>query len=112
MAETTRLQQLSKFLEGSPNDPFILFAIAKEYEKFNDDANALLYYNKVNAADADYVGLYYHLGKLYERKEEFLTAFRIYQTGMEVAKRVGDQHAFNELAGAKLELGDDENDFM
>ena len=106
---TPRLQQLYKFLEGSPDDSFILFAIAKEYEKIGDKEKALAYYLKLKVLDPNYVGTYYHLGKLYESKEDFSTAFFTYKDGMVVAKKIGDQHAFSELAGAKLGLGDDED---
>ncbi len=104
---TERLKQLQNFLEASPDDSFILFAIAKEYEKANDLDTALAYYLKLNTSDPDYVGLYYHLGKLYELKEDLDTAVLTYQNGMEVAKKQGDKHALSELAGAKLNLVDD-----
>lgn len=106
---TARLQQLYKFLEGSPNDSFILFAIAKEYEKIGNKVKALDYYLKLKALDPDYVGTYYHLGKLYESNEDFRTAFFTYKDGMMIAKKMGDQHALSELAGAKLGIGDDED---
>lgn len=108
---SNRLQQLQNFLEASPNDSFILFAIAKEYEKMNDQEAALQQYLKLQAADPEYVGLYYHLGKLYERKEELDTAVSTYKKGMEIAKKQGDQHALSELAGAKLNLVDDDDEF-
>lgn len=106
---TPRLKTLLNFLEESPNDSFITFAIAKEYEKMGDQQQALASYLKLKENDPNYVGLYYHLGKLYEQLDEIETAFFTYKKGMEVAKSAGDQHAFNELAGAKLYLGDDDD---
>ena len=104
-----RLQQLFSFLKNSPGDSFINFAIAKEYENLGDDKNALKYYLQLVTNDANYVGTYYHLGKLYEKSEDFEKAFSTYKEGMKIAQAQGDQHAFNELAGAKLNLGDDED---
>ena len=104
-----RLEQLLGLLKNSPNDSFINFAIAKEFEGLDDDENALKYYLQLVAEDVNYVGTYYHLGKLYEKMEEFETAFSTYKDGMQIAKSQGDQHAYNELAGAKLNLGDDED---
>lgn len=104
-----RLEQLKGFLANSPDEPFILFAIAKEYESLDDTTNALEYYQKIETAAPDYVGLYYHLGKLYEQLGEDHKAFFTYKKGMEVAKNAGDQHSLSELAGAKLELGDDDD---
>lgn len=106
---STRLSQLFNFLESSPNDSFILFAIAKEYEKLGDNENALKYYLKLTENDPNYVGTYYHLGKLYEQNDEIKTAFFTYKKGMEIAKKAGDRHALSELAGAKMELGDDDD---
>ncbi len=104
-----RLQQLMGFLETMPNDAFILFALAKEYEGLENWEKALEYYLRLTNEQSDYVGTYYHLGKLYERLDKIPTAFQTYKAGMNVAKKAGDQHALSELAGAKLELGDDED---
>ncbi len=104
-----RLQQLFSLLKNSPNDSFIIFAIAKEYEGLGDDKNALKYYLQLVEKDVNYVGTYYHLGKLYEKMEAFEKAFSTYKDGMNIAKSLGDQHAYNELAEAKLNLGDDED---
>jgi len=106
---SNRLTQLFNFLEGSPNDSFILFAIAKEYEKLKNTEKAFEYYLKLTGIDPDYVGTYYHLGKLYEEQQDFRTAFFTYKKGMDAAKKAGDQHALSELAGAKLSLGDDDD---
>lgn len=105
-----RLEKLLQFLEENPGDNFILFAIAKEYEKTGNDDEALRYFEQLRAENESYVGLYYHLGKLWERKSEPAKAFKTYTRGMEIARRAGDQHALSELAGARLILGD-EDDF-
>jgi tetratricopeptide (TPR) repeat protein len=99
-----RLQTLQGLLEESPDDPFLLFAIAKEYEKRSDDDQALTYYRQLHQSAPDYVGLYYHLGKLYERQEHWEQALDTYKAGMEVARKAGDQHALSELAGARMNL--------
>lgn len=101
-----RLKQLQSFLEASPEDSFILFAIAKEYEKLKDQEAALQQYLKLRELDPEYVGLYYHLGKLYEQQAAEAQAVEAYEAGMVVAKKQGDQHALSELAGAKLNLVD------
>ena len=107
--ESDRLKQLYSFLENSPEDAFLQFAIAKEYEQLGIEDKALDFYQKLLDTQADYVGTYYHLGKLYEKKEAFDKAFYTYKQGMLIAKKIGDQHALNELAGAKLNLGDEED---
>ena len=107
--QPTRLERLKDFHDASPKDTFVLFALAKEYEKMGDEQAALAHYLKTLEVDENYVGTYYHLGKLYEGMGKPATAFSTYKKGIEVAKLVGDQLALNELSGAKLELGDDED---
>jgi tetratricopeptide (TPR) repeat protein len=105
--KSNRLDQLLSFLEASPNDSFILFAIAKEFEKYKEYENALEYYLKLKQEDENYVGLYYHLGKLYEKKAAYQTALEAYIKGIEVAKAAGDRHAQGELSEAKMILEED-----
>jgi tetratricopeptide (TPR) repeat protein len=104
---TNRLQYLTQLLESSPNDPFLLFAIAKEYEKNSDDASALLWYERLKNTRPDYVGLYYHLGKLFERLGNHPAAISVYKTGADVARSAKDNHALAEINGALMEIDDD-----
>lgn len=97
------------FHESSPKDSFILFALAKEHEKIGDDDKALHYYLKIREYEPTYVGVYYHLGKLYEKIGSQHLAFDTYQAGIDAARQAGDQHALSELAEAKLMLGDDDD---
>lgn len=109
-----RLDQLFDFLETSPNDPFILYAIASEYMKLKDFDRALRYFQELLAKRPDYVGTYYHFGKLYELMDRQDDALDIYNRGMLVAKRANDLHAFSELqtvynAVLGIEPDDDED---
>ncbi|MFN7115301.1 MAG: tetratricopeptide repeat protein [Saprospiraceae bacterium] len=99
-----RLQQLEALLESSPTDSFLLFAIAKEQEKLEEEVKALSYYNKLLQLDPQYVGTYYHLAKLYEKRGQFTEALEIYEKGMQIARQLGDQHALAELSSAKMNL--------
>lgn len=106
-----RLPFLLDILDKNPNDTFALFATAKEHEKADDSEQALHFYLRLQTADPGYVGLYYHLGKLYEKLNRPGEALQTYRTGMEVARKAGDMHALGELNGARLEIDDDEEDF-
>lgn len=108
-ASSKRLEQLMGFLEKSPNEPFILFAIAKEHENLGNQDETLAYYLRLTTDAPDYVGTYYHFGKFYEMQGEDHKAFEIYKKGIEVAKAANDQHSLAELMGAKVELGDDDD---
>ena len=100
----SRLAKLMDFLKESPDDSFILFAIAKEHEKLGATKEAFVYYEKLTTVDPDYVGTYYHLGKLHEEAEAMEQALTVYQKGIEIAKKIKDQHALSELMGAKMNL--------
>ncbi len=104
-----RLQQLKQFLSQSPGEPFLLFAIAKELENIDED-KAVLAYRELQALHPDYVGLYYHLGKMYEKKQDFDNAIAIYDAGINSARLQNDRHAQSELMAAKAELSDDDFD--
>lgn len=104
-----RLEQLKDFLEASPEDTFIMYALAKEYEKMGELQEALAQFHHLLRVDENYVGAYYHLGKLYEQLDNIPEAFQTYKKGMDIAKAKNDLHALSELAGAKLNLGDDED---
>lgn len=99
-----RVEQLKKFLEGTPNDSFLKHALALEYIKLGNDETARQLFEELLANEPGYVGSYYHLGKLFERNDDTEKAIEWYLKGMEVAKEKGEQHAFGELRGAWEEL--------
>jgi tetratricopeptide (TPR) repeat protein len=92
-----RLQKLLDFLENEPNDPFLKYALATEYVNSNQTDKALAFYEDLINNHADYVGTYYHLGKLYETLNRKAEAIKIYQDGMLAARKSNDMHAFSEL---------------
>ena len=98
--QSTRLAKLLTFLTTEPDDPFILYALATEYNSLDDAENAFFYYKKLTEEHPMYVGTYYHLGKLYQKHGELEKAIETYQTGMQRSQEKGDRHAFSELQGA------------
>jgi len=107
MNDSPRLQQLLQFHSANPSDPFLLFALAKEHEKLGNMETALEFYQKIVTDSPDYVGVYYHLGKLQEKNSELEQAIETYKSGMAIANKIGDRHALSELAAAKLEIDED-----
>lgn len=95
--QRNRLQKLLQFLENEPDDPFLKYALATEYLNSNQPEQALFYYEGLIAHHADYVGTYYHLGKLYEVLGRKNDAIKTYQTGMAVARKTKDMHTLSEL---------------
>lgn len=103
---TPRLTYLTELLATSPDDSFLLFAVAKEHEKAGDIAQAIVFYEKIRAADPAYIGLYYHLGKLHEQRQDIESATAVFREGIAAARTAGDRHAESELRGALLSWED------
>lgn len=103
MAEK-RLQQLQRFLEQSPKDPFLLFALAIEYVGLNQDGAAETLFRKLLTENPEYLASYYHYGKLLERQERTEEALAIFVAGVELAQRQGDVKTMRELRDAHFNL--------
>ncbi|MGK6351313.1 tetratricopeptide repeat protein [Parapedobacter sp. DT-150] len=106
-----RLMQLIDFLADSPNDPFVKYALATEHLKLGNTAGALLYYEELRTNHPEYVGTYYHLGKLYEALGRTEEAAVVYEQGMHAARTKRDMHALAELQAAyRAATGMDDED--
>ena len=99
-----RIEKLNEFLKSNPADSFVQHALALEYIKLGDDEKARKLFEVILQREPGYVGSYYHLAKLMERNDDMVEAIRIYEKGMEEAKRAGDNHSYSELKSAYEEL--------
>lgn len=99
-----RIEKLKEFLLVNPNDSFVQHALALEYIKEGNDSSARELFESIINREPGYIGTYYHLAKLLERNEDAETAIKIYEKGMEEAKKTGDNHTYGELRGAYEEL--------
>lgn len=104
-----RLEQLTAFLTESPNDPFLHYAIAKEYEKLGSLDIALEKYLWLTENHPGYVATYFHLGKLLIAQGQKEAALAWFNQGIEQAKAAKELHSLSELQSAKLELEYDED---
>jgi Tfp pilus assembly protein PilF len=99
-----RIEKIKEMLRQQPGDSFLQHALALEYIKLGNDEDARLLFEELLNREPGYVGSYYHLGKLLERTGDTERAAKVYQKGMEEARKAGEQHAFGELRGAYEEL--------
>ncbi len=97
-----RLEALLSFYAEDPDDAFTRFAIATEYLKQNNKAEALSFFEQLIQDNPTYVGTYYHLGKLYELLERKEDAIQTYHAGIRHANELRDFHARAELQDAIL----------
>ncbi len=102
-----RLERLLEFFNNEPNDAFLKYALATEYVRLNNEDLALKFYLDLVNNHEDYVGTYYHLGKLYESLNQKEEALKTYEKGIQVARKIKDQHALNELLGVYNNLQDE-----
>jgi Tfp pilus assembly protein PilF len=99
-----RVEKLKEFLKQDPADSFVQHALALEYMKAGDDDASQKLFEDILQREPTYIGSYYHLAKLFERKGDNEAAIKCYEKGMEEAKKAGDNHAYNELRSAYEEL--------
>ena len=94
------IERLQAYLEKDPDDTFTRFALALEYQKKDDIDNARSLFEAIIEDNPEYVGTYYHLGKLYERINATELASETYQKGIRAAQTAGDPKALAELQEA------------
>jgi Tfp pilus assembly protein PilF len=99
-----RIEKLKDFLRQDPHDSFVQHALALEYVKAGDDSRAQQLFEEILTREPGYIGSYYHLAKLFERKGDTQSATKWYEKGMEEARSAGENHAYNELRSAYEEL--------
>lgn len=100
----TRLEQLQSLLNADPEDVFLQYALAKEFETLGQKEEAVMLLEQLLEKSPTYVGAYYHLGKLLEENGQIQNALNTYQKGITMCQLQGDQHALSELQGAKMNL--------
>jgi len=106
-----RLDLVKKMLKQSPNDTFLNYAAALEFQKIGDKAKAIELFEKVIALDKNYLGAYYQLGKMHENEGTLPKAIATYKTGKEIAKKLNDQKAIGELTEALMLLDEEEGNW-
>ncbi|WP_461133120.1 tetratricopeptide repeat protein [Spirosoma lituiforme] len=105
-----RIQQLIRFVQEEPNEPFNLYALAMEYIS-SQPAQARLYFDQLLAEHPDYLPTYYHAAALYAERDERERAAELYDKGIRLAKAQQNQKTFLELERAQQAFEDDEDDW-
>jgi tetratricopeptide (TPR) repeat protein len=98
-----RIATFKTFISRSPQDPFPRYGLAMEHKGRGDLAEAWAVFSELIQQFPDYVPTYLMAGGTLiglGRKDE---AIAVFQKGIEVASRRGDQHARGELEQALAE---------
>jgi tetratricopeptide (TPR) repeat protein len=108
MNNSSRLQQLIEMLKAEPNDAFLNYALAVEFEKEGRLDEATLHLQNMIYSHPDYLPIYYKLGKMFETQQQFEEAKKNYILGKELAIKQNNKKTLNELEEA-LWLIEDED---
>lgn len=98
------IEQLQKMLKSEPHDAFLRYALAMEYAKHNQLAEALTEFRTLLAAHPDYVAAYFMMGRAQAQSGDVPGACETYRKGIDVAKQKGDLHAAGEISDALEQL--------
>ncbi len=94
-----RLGKLHQLLAKTPNDPFLLYAIALEHKKAGEHAEAIRHLQLTLEKDPAYVVAYLQMGQTHELAGEREAARKAYREGIAAATKKGDTHAAGEMQG-------------
>lgn len=100
----SRISTLASAVKKNPDDSFSKFALALELLKIGEATKARRFFEDIKDNDPGYVGVYYHLGKLYVEMDENKKALKTYKQGIKVAEEQNDAHSKTELSEALFAL--------
>lgn len=98
--QKAKIKQLARQIRDNPGDSFSKFALALEFRKQGEFKKARILFEDILSSDPDYVGVYYHLGKLYEALDRLNEAQELYKKGIEVAHAQNEGRTKSELEEA------------
>lgn len=101
---TDRLAQLLNFYEQDPDDTFVAFAIALEYNSLGNYERARKMFELIYEKNPSYVALYYQYGRLMEKLGQVELAQKLYEEGMHYAEKQGEVRTRAELFAALQDL--------
>jgi TolA-binding protein len=99
-----RIATFRSFISKSPQDPFPRYGLAMELKGQGNHQEAWGVFEELIQKFPDYVATYLMAGGTLVALGRKDDASAIYQQGIEVATRRGDQHARRELESALAEL--------
>ena len=87
-------------LAQDPQNTFARYGLAMEYANSGDLELALQEYRALLEGNPNYAAAYFHGGQALEKLGRVEEARELYEKGIEVTGRTGDQHTRSELQAA------------
>jgi cytochrome c-type biogenesis protein CcmH/NrfG len=100
----TRRQMLEEFMAAHPGDAFARYGLAIECASQDDHTAAVENFEKLLDQHPAYVSGYFQFGQLLARMSQTEKARAVFNSGIEAARRAGDQHAAEEMQAALAQL--------
>jgi tetratricopeptide (TPR) repeat protein len=95
-----RIEQLKKFIDQAPDEPFPRYALALELKGRGEADAAAAELGELVRRAPDYLAAYLQLGMLLQVLGRTSEARKVFEGGQEVARKKGDSHTLSELTQA------------
>ncbi|MDQ3073679.1 MAG: tetratricopeptide repeat protein [Bacteroidota bacterium] len=92
-----RLIKLLDMLKLQPDDAFLNYAVALEYESIKDKNNSEKYFKKLLKEHSAYLPTYYKAAYFFLDKQEYRTALTIIESGLKLARTTHDIKTIKEM---------------
>ncbi len=93
----SRIEQLERIAEMSPDDPLAHYAVGLELNTLERWTDAVAAFDRALATDADYSAAYFHKAKALIKAGRGDDARQTLTTGIDVANRSGDMKTVREM---------------
>jgi len=94
------MEVLLNMVAQNPRDSFARYGLAMEYAKVGDLERAVAEFRALLEHNPDYAAGYFHGGQALEKLGRVDDARALYEQGIQVTARTGDQHTRSELQAA------------
>jgi len=94
------MEVLRNMVAQNPRDSFARYGLAMEYVNSGDLQGAVAEFRALLEHNPDYAAGYFHGGQALEKLGQVEDARAMYEQGIQVTSRTGDQHARSELQAA------------
>jgi len=106
----SRIKDLEDLLDATPDDPFIIYALAREHEAQSNTIQAVLMYEYLVNHHPAYIATYYHYSKLLYEAGNRTQAIKLLKEGIEQGIKENDMHSVGEMKSLLALWTGDEDD--
>lgn len=94
-----RKEKLQAMLEADPHDPFLHYALAREFLSAGDEAEGVARLRQVVTTFPDYHPAHFQLAQTLQELGETAEAAERLRAGIDAARQQNDAHAVAEMTG-------------